>query len=248
MQQTTTITRNPNNARLIRVILAVYINNIDPVHGGDNSQCVRWGRWFEEKNIKQASRYICYSPLERSRDIGVDISRWLLDNWIQTKFSIESKRLVEIIYREIRFQSDRRSLSLSFLSKFFLLVTEQNFTDNKRTITKCANFLESFFFFFFFISSDNDQNKGDLITLGILSFFHAGCNLQLTQFLVFCDRKSKISQAEFIRNGVSGKDWNFDFEKERYIFLEFFFRIFRIVLNYFDEVINLSKIKFLIIR
>lgn len=139
-------------------------------------------------------------------------------------------------------------LSLSFLSKFFLLVTEQNFTDNKRTITKCANFLESFFFFFFFISSDNDQNKGDLITLGILSFFHAGCNLQLTQFLVFCDRKSKISQAEFIRNGVSGKDWNFDFEKERYIFLEFFFRIFRIVLNYFDEVINLSKIKFLIIR
>lgn len=138
-------------------------------------------------------------------------------------------------------------LSLSFLSKFFLLVTEQNFTDNKRTITKCANFLESSFFFFF-ISSDNDQNKGDLITLGILSFFHAGCNLQLTQFLVFCDRKSKISQAEFIRNGVSGKDWNFDFEKERYIFLEFFFRIFRIVLNYFDEVINLSKIKFLIIR
>lgn len=117
VQQTTTITRNPNNARLIRVILAVYINNIGPVYGGDNSQCVRWEKWFEE-NIKQAFRYICYSPLERLWDIRVDISSWLLDNWIQTKFSIdenESKRLVEIIYREIRFQSDRKS-RLTFLS------------------------------------------------------------------------------------------------------------------------------------
>lgn len=159
VQQTTTITRNPNNARLIRVILAVYINNTGPVYGGDNSQCVRWEKWFEE-NIKQAFRYICYSPLERLWDIRVDISSWLLDNWIQTKFSIdenESKRLVEIIYREIKFQSDRKSrltflsLSLSpppfFLFKFFLLVAEQNFTDNKRTITKCANFHESSFFF-----------------------------------------------------------------------------------------------------
>lgn len=141
---------------------------------------------------------------------------------------------------------DVLSLSLFYPNSFCSLRNRISLIINERL--RNARIFSSRFSFFFFISSDNDQNKGDLITLGILSFFHAGCNLQLTQFLVFCDRKSKISQAEFIRNGVSGKDWNFDFEKERYIFLEFFFRIFRIVLNYFDEVINLSKIKFLIIR
>lgn len=71
--------QSSNNPRLIRIILAAYINNRGPVHDGDNLQCIRWRRWFEEENIKQAFRYICYSSLERPRDIGVDISSWLLD-------------------------------------------------------------------------------------------------------------------------------------------------------------------------
>lgn len=75
------------------------------------------------------------------------------------------------------------------------------------------------------LSSDNDQNKGDLITLGrlgILSFV-LPCWMQLTAYITV-SRLLRSEIENFAGRIYFGQRlWSCDFGEERYIFSKFFF-------------------------